>query len=413
MANGKPSLGRKGADARVGTFAYESLGYVLVASVVFCGIAYATGAFLLARRLNFFTTLGMDSMDATWGRRVSLALLACAVYVVCLALVSFIVASWHQHIVPEDGRLPDRIAHRTGLRQVELLTLVAGVAALVLAVFFGRLWVPLVVAATIPAAWSLGRRPYRRVVGGNRTIFVPPGLPPGNLTPLPGGDPSAPLPDGFVLVEYRWEYAVGLSRKDTFQVALPINIGLYDEFCALNASQPGVGEAGQNPYYLRSVLGITSEIRRLAEHVRAFAVQNCYGTLDEIGVAYSFIQDEDNVPYKSDLETKGVEEYYRYPLETLYERAGDCECKAIFLASLLITLDYSVVILEIPPAPGESTGHAAVGVEVPKGVTGNFAPVGGKRYFYLETTHSGWQLGELPPNVDGSGIKAWPLTIET
>ncbi len=405
------AIGRSPMDERLGTAAYEGLGYVFLASLAFCAVVYASGAFLLLWNVDLFEKSGTGADGVSWGVVVTFFFAAACAYAACLGLCRVLVPR-QKHGQPEDGGFADRLAHRTGMQRVELLTTIAAVVAVVLTLVAGWRFLPLALAALAPVALAAANEPYRRRVGVTPAIFVPPGLPPMNLTPLPDLVPSEPLPDGYELVTYRWRYALGLSRWDNFEVALPINVGLYHEFCSMNTSQADVGQPGANPYYSRAVLGMTSEIRRLAEMVRSLAVQRSYGTLDEIGIAYSFVQDEDNMPYTRDAETKGRQDYWRYPLETLYERTGDCECKSIFLASLLVTLGYSTVVFEIPPRPGSNAGHTAVGVEAPRGVSGNFAAVNGRRYFYLETTASGWQLGELPPDIDGEGITAWPLTVK-
>ena len=108
-------------------------------------------------------------------------------------------------------------------------------------------------------------------------------------------------------------------------------------------------------------------------------------------MAASFVQE---LPYKEDDEYLGVPEYARYPIETLVDGEGDCEDKSILLAALLRELGCEVVLLEFP-------NHVAVGVEANRDdAYGSYAPYGGKKYFYLESTASGWELGEIPTEYD-------------
>lgn len=54
------------------------------------------------------------------------------------------------------------------------------------------------------------------------------------------------------------------------------------------------------------------------------------------------------VDYKTDQQSKGVSEYWRYPLETLYDKEGDCEDGAILLAALLYAAGYDSGIYLLP-----------------------------------------------------------------
>ena len=63
------------------------------------------------------------------------------------------------------------------------------------------------------------------------------------------------------------------------------------------------------------------------------------------------------IDYKSDMETKSQEDYWKYPLETLYDGYGDCEDGSILLAALLDALGYDAGIYLIP-------NHAVAAVSV-------------------------------------------------
>jgi hypothetical protein len=83
--------------------------------------------------------------------------------------------------------------------------------------------------------------------------------------------------------------------------------------------------------------------------------------------------------YYDDLATTGVPEYPRYPVETLVDSGGDCEDKAILLASLLNLMDYDVKLIL-------STNHCAVSVLDPGDLCGDYYFEGEKRYYFIETT---------------------------
>ena len=66
---------------------------------------------------------------------------------------------------------------------------------------------------------------------------------------------------------------------------------------------------------------------------------------------------------------------------------------AILLAALLRRAGFRCALFVFP-------GHAAVGVEVPHDVPGAYLEREGVRYYYCETTKSGWIVGVMPDDVE-------------
>jgi len=52
-------------------------------------------------------------------------------------------------------------------------------------------------------------------------------------------------------------------------------------------------------------------------------------------------------------------------------------------------MDYGVALIELP-------GHMAIGVKGDAGLPGSYYEHSGNRYYYLETTDSGWSVGVVP-----------------
>ena len=94
------------------------------------------------------------------------------------------------------------------------------------------------------------------------------------------------------------------------------------------------------------------------------------------------------IPYKTDEESVGQEEWYKYPYETLVDQCGDCEDKTFLLAGLLKERGYDVVILIMPD-------HMALGI-AGTDIPGSYYERNGKKYYYVETTSSGWKIGDIP-----------------
>ncbi len=116
----------------------------------------------------------------------------------------------------------------------------------------------------------------------------------------------------------------------------------------------------------------------------------------------TFVQ---SMPYTIDYETKGYDEYPRYPVETLFDRGGDCEDSSILVATLLDNLGVNVVLLHL-----ENKQHMAVGVDTSVSY-GYYYEYQGVKYWYLETTAEGWQLGQIPPEMRDARAYVYPLGL--
>ena len=96
---------------------------------------------------------------------------------------------------------------------------------------------------------------------------------------------------------------------------------------------------------------------------------------------------------------------FKYPIETLAEMGGDCDTHAVLYASLLKAAGFKVLFL----ISTDGT-HAAVAVHLTDPPTHNtqsefhYFEYNGERYYYAETTGSGWMVGDLPPDLEGTSF---------
>ena len=137
----------------------------------------------------------------------------------------------------------------------------------------------------------------------------------------------------------------------------------------------------------------------LASSLSAEAEKMGFTDEQEVELALSFVQ---SIPYSTDIESTGLQEYPRYPIETLVEDTGDCEDHAILLGELLRSLHYDAILLEYP---GE---HMAVGVAEVGNMYGSYYNYNGKKYFYAETTATGFKVGNVPPGFERAA-NVWDL----
>ena len=119
--------------------------------------------------------------------------------------------------------------------------------------------------------------------------------------------------------------------------------------------------------------------------------------LDKANFILRFVQEA--IPYKTDTSGKEMDEYWKYPYETLYEMSGDCEDTSILYAALMKSMGYNAALLLFP-------GHMATGIGMPSGYDGygwywyytnQSNPI---KYYYCETTSTGWWLGDKNSKYD-------------
>jgi len=129
------------------------------------------------------------------------------------------------------------------------------------------------------------------------------------------------------------------------------------------------------------------------------SLKNLKTNVEKINFIASFVQ---GIEYKKDDPENETYEYPRYPLETLKEKRGDCEDKAILTAALLDCLGYNVSLIRLPQ-------HMAVGVNLNETISGYSYYI--EQYYFLESTTLFMPLGKIPPEYqDRTNITVYPIS---
>lgn len=201
--------------------------------------------------------------------------------------------------------------------------------------------------------------------------------------------------DGFYEMEHSW-----MCNGKLCSITLNISSNLYDyyqnerEHLAYRYQFNG---SEIPPNYFGFML---SEFDRPLIRTLANEFSNHATTEKEwIRLALTFVQ---SLPYAYDSATKKEDEYLRYPIETLVDGCGDCEDKVALLAALLYELDVDFILLVLPE-------HMAVGVCCDDVEADRYLLFNDKRYYYLETTMEGWQIGQIPESYYDAKMEAVPV----
>jgi len=187
---------------------------------------------------------------------------------------------------------------------------------------------------------------------------------------------------------YNWMY----DNQD-WEVSMSIPTKTYENYLvSLEYRKPLTANARA-----RFVTSEEKVVKDLAAELESLANSKNYGSKETINFILSFVQDQRNIKYLLDNETKGCEEYWRYPVETLVDQKGDCEDTTVLFASIADALGYDVaLLLYLWDQDGEDIGHLAGGVHLSDSNGHYVKDSNGKKYYYCETTTPNFKIGELP-----------------
>jgi hypothetical protein len=187
---------------------------------------------------------------------------------------------------------------------------------------------------------------------------------------------------GYYNRSFSWDYN---GKHWDWNLSIPQN--LYEAYKSVpDSTRISNGPAG----YDMMTTTQDSYIQSLAQRLNATTTQLGYNSYDQANFVLAFVQ---SIPYSSDFNTTGYEEYPRFPIETLVDQTGDCDCKAILYATLILTLGDGAVFIN-------PTDHLAVGV-LGNELHGTYWTHNNQTYYYAETTGIGFTIGQLPDEFQG------------
>lgn len=198
---------------------------------------------------------------------------------------------------------------------------------------------------------------------------------------------TAAVPES-IDVSYEWNYG-----KSSWTYSMKIPKEAYDYYKTVDRKQ-----ITNYSYYVTDPSD-DEYLSALADKFKEAAQKENYSDLDMVKNIIFFVQSLD---YVDDKVGTGYDEYPKFPLETLADQGGDCEDSAILLASLLRELGYGAVLLQFED-------HMAVGVKGENSIPGSYYEFEGSRYYYVETTAKGWEIGAVPEAVKDQPARVLPL----
>ena len=218
----------------------------------------------------------------------------------------------------------------------------------------------------------------------DRLVTIPSDL------PAPRFDPTtATIGKNGKKVEFAWRAwsADGLAG-DEFQTAFLISDAEYQR--ARGQGRYPTRDLENYVRYVQEQFG--NAVREVAAYFRQQSEEKEFTAVQELGNVVCFAR---AIVYADDQNTRGVPDWANYPIETLYDQAGDCEDHAILTASILHHLGHNVALFFLQFDDG---AHLALGYEIDGGA-GPFSgrARNGRDYFYVETvpTSDAERIGDI------------------
>lgn len=195
-----------------------------------------------------------------------------------------------------------------------------------------------------------------------------------------------------------WEYKPLFGQGFVERVELYISRSKVEELRNVNPTKEALPKVEAGIRQLINLLidgALTNELRLLAAHFLESALNHRLSVFEELESALQMIHL--NICHK-DART-GLEKYWRFPLETLYDLEGDSNCKTILAAALfklLFRMQPKKVQRDVVLLVSKEEADMALAVEAPHEIGGEFYKSQGLSYYFCRFTPNGFWVGEVP-----------------
>jgi hypothetical protein len=198
--------------------------------------------------------------------------------------------------------------------------------------------------------------------------------------------------DEYINRIYKWFF-----KNNNWKLTMNIPIDIYDKYVNSNVVRAPQNQPFSNDAMAAFVTSNEKVIIDFANELKSLAESKRYNAVTTANFILRFVQV--NVLYILDNESHGCPEYWKFPVETLVDKNGDCEDSSVLFASIMDALEYDIVLL-FYKFEDKNSGHLAVGINL-QGNYGEYVEYEDKKYFYCETTTSQFVIGQLPSEIVG------------
>lgn len=201
--------------------------------------------------------------------------------------------------------------------------------------------------------------------------------------------------DGTIARQFEWRYG-----GESYQMTLRVD---YSDVTYAKDLYTPHQRTSDRPDHVRDRTFVTYsyEDARMAPYMKELVdtlidlYKKDHSEVDEYGYLDYVLRFTQEIEYQSDEEYTGYIDYWKFPLETLFDQGGDCEDTSILFAAIahqsreILGFDTRVALILMPE-------HACAGVIV-DGLTDYEENPDG--FIFGETTATGYDLGDIPGKV--------------
>ena len=190
----------------------------------------------------------------------------------------------------------------------------------------------------------------------------------------------------------KWEFEYG--RMTITDISLGIKFSDYVGYMdKLPVSERCDSDENRQEHDSQFVV-VDKYIASLADQFKKLQADNGWTDIETAACILAFTQ---AIPYTSDEYTHGAEEYWNFPVETLYLNGGDCEDTSILAGAIYKGMGYESALILM-------SGHMSVGL-LGTDLSGysefskHYRTFSESGYYYGETTSIDFDLGDIPVGV--------------
>ena len=222
-------------------------------------------------------------------------------------------------------------------------------------------------------------------------------------------------PEGDVPVEYNWKLQPFDSAAELeFQVAFWYDREQVDSQRLMNPFYMENPRLRNRPSVFKNRTDFNLHLRYVIQEMDRLAGKYGLTEADRLQQVLDFVQQA--IAYVKDDESKTISKpyiYVRFPDETLFDREGDCNCKAFLAASM-----YYMMGLDVVYASSTTLGHTVIGVKLGQEIldacgieagNDNVLEYNNQRYILCETTHGGFRIGQT---AEGDSAARFDVIVE-
>ena len=207
-------------------------------------------------------------------------------------------------------------------------------------------------------------------------------------------------PDGDIARSYDWDLDSRVSdQKLHGNLTLYFTAATITDLRQLNPFFDQLKEKSDKDYildmfhYMKEHKSLLARLRYIVFNIEKMCDKHSLHELDRIQFILDFVQ-EPNIKFCMNKDSESInrfKDYIRFPDETLFDKEGDSNSKALLAAMLFHLMKHNVLYLH-----SRTQEHAAIGVEVqsdwlqklgPKETTDEMTmEFNGKKYIFCETT---------------------------